>query len=547
MPKNPSNKKGKKPIRPRRGAGGRWAAPSPEPDPPDDLEAEYASLVAAEDEIPVTAGGLVIREPSPNHHYLVNPQLGDNLVSAATEDGEDVARQSRLPTGLGTTIQSSPRQPVPAPMKARARVTVETVTDEDAPHRRAPSSSYRKSNPVSRVSPESEQRDSSIGVPVAQSTPQGALHAETPFESAQSATPAVSTTRFSRNSHSINRVMREHAERAEARAKSAYEQNRAALELISKSMNNVKDAFTEAKRARDRFHDLLSVSSRSRQNARRHTEMDTPSAQQAERHAIDRVRGVADYRRRLQSQVLSPEEHQAVQPSTVSSWRLRSGMYPASLSRLVEGENASMDLGTQVSTAKFTPAEAPRDMSTHRMGVRDWVADQRRFMTLGPEPEEPELTRQRAVPPVTRTDNAFARGELNRAEPPTRRTAGERISWLDRLNHPSTSRPYERDPPPHQPPFTAPRTAAGAPGGPPSSSSSSSTATVRNTPPPRAPGTPRRLDNQAPSSSEGSRVPEYLRAHRAPTFEPVTPRGRPTPACAPNYRGAPAAAPAPTL
>ena len=44
--------------------------------------------------------------------------------------------------------------------------------------------------------------------------------------------------------------MREHAERAEARAESAYEQNRAALELISKSMENVKDAFTEARRAR---------------------------------------------------------------------------------------------------------------------------------------------------------------------------------------------------------------------------------------------------------------------------------------------------------
>ena len=60
--------------------------------------------------------------------------------------------------------------------------------------------------------------------------------------------------------------MREHAERAEARAQSAYEQNRAALELISKSMENVKDAFTEAKRACDRFHDLLSTSSRTRES-----------------------------------------------------------------------------------------------------------------------------------------------------------------------------------------------------------------------------------------------------------------------------------------
>jgi hypothetical protein len=37
--------------------------------------------------------------------------------------------------------------------------------------------------------------------------------------------------------------MREHTERAEARAKSAYDQSRAALDLISKSMNDVKGAF----------------------------------------------------------------------------------------------------------------------------------------------------------------------------------------------------------------------------------------------------------------------------------------------------------------
>lgn len=54
--------------------------------------------------------------------------------------------------------------------------------------------------------------------------------------------------------------MCEHAEQAEAHAQSAYKQNCAALEFISKSMENVKDMFTEAKRTRDRFHDLLSTS-----------------------------------------------------------------------------------------------------------------------------------------------------------------------------------------------------------------------------------------------------------------------------------------------
>ena len=40
--------------------------------------------------------------------------------------------------------------------------------------------------------------------------------------------------------------MCEHAEQAEAHAQSAYKQNCAALEFISKSMENVKDMFTEA-------------------------------------------------------------------------------------------------------------------------------------------------------------------------------------------------------------------------------------------------------------------------------------------------------------
>jgi hypothetical protein len=142
--------------------------------------------------------------------------------------------------------------------------------------------------------------------------------------------------------------------------------------------------FTEAKRARDRFHDLLSVSSRSRRSVRQHADASIPSVRRAERSAIDGLRGVADYRRRLQSDVLGSAEREEAQPSDVSSWRLRSGMYPASLSRLAEGENASMDLGTQVSTAKLTPKEAPRDINAHRMGVREWVAHQRRFRLKGP-------------------------------------------------------------------------------------------------------------------------------------------------------------------
>src|SRR5258708_11968756 len=109
-------------------------------------------------------------------------------------------------------------------------------------------------------------------------------------------------------------------------------------------MDNVRGAFTEAKRARDRYHDLLSVSSRSRRSARRHADPDTLSAHQAEREVIDRSRNVAEYQRRLRS---NAEERQEVKSSPVSSCRLRSEMYPASLSRLVEGQNDSMEPGTR--------------------------------------------------------------------------------------------------------------------------------------------------------------------------------------------------------
>ena len=211
-----------------------------------------------------------------------------------------------------------------------------------------PATSRHRMNydPMKGVSPESEQQDSVLGNPAAHSTAQNAFQGNTQFRSAVSTTPPVSNSRFSRNTQSIQRVMREHAERAEARAQSAYEQNRAALNLISESMNNVRSAFTEAKRARDRYHDLLSVSSRSRESARRRSDADAPSVHQAERGSAEDVHKVADYQRRVRSHVLGAEEHKEIQPSIVSSWHLQSGMYPASISCFVEGENASMDLGT---------------------------------------------------------------------------------------------------------------------------------------------------------------------------------------------------------
>ena len=125
------------------------------------------------------------------------------------------------------------------------------------------------------------------------------------------------------------------------------------------------------------------------------------------------------YKNLIQSRALDSEEYQAIQPSTISSWCLRSGMYPTSLSRLVEGETASMDLGTRVPTEKLAAREAPRDMNAHRMSVSKWVADQRRIWSQRPAPEVPSPTMQCAVSPVARVGDVFrTAGTLSRPPRP---------------------------------------------------------------------------------------------------------------------------------
>src|SRR5258706_10060381 len=189
------------------------------------------------------------------------------------------------------------------------------------------------------------------------------------------------------------------------------------------------------------------------------------------------------------------------------------------------------------------------------MGVREWVADVRNNPPQQPM-EEPRSTR-RSMSPAACVEEVLARsnpwGHYTTPMAPTapvapKRTAGEQVSWLDQLTQPSTSNPYARDPLPHQRPTARRGMAAGAPGESPSSSSSLSTPTVcflRTPQVPRTPKTPRCQEGPDHSSRNGSWVPEYLRAHRSLTFDPVVPGGDLTPAQNPNRRRAAAHAPAP--
>src|SRR5258706_11268453 len=162
-------------------------------------------------------------------------------------------------------------------------------------------------------------------------------------------------------------------------------------------MDNVRGVYTEARRARNRFNDLLSVSSQARESVQRRAHVISHSVSQAEQEAAEDVRRVADYQHRVCSQVLGSDEQRELQPSPVSSWRLRSGMFPASLSRVVEGQNTSMDLWTRISMAKHTPSNASRDMDAHPMGVPEWGADVRNNPPPPPM-EEPRATRRSPEP-----------------------------------------------------------------------------------------------------------------------------------------------------
>ena len=191
-----------------------------------------------------------------------------------------------------------------------------------------------------------------------------------------------------------------------------------------------------------------------------------------------------------------------------------------------------MDIDTKVSTIQFTPQEAPHNMELHRMGVHEWVADQCRNMAQEPMPKEQDPPRPWArLPPVCAADTPR---KLATAFPTMQpRATGEQVNWFDHLNHPSTSQPYEQDPPLHQQPPAYLRMATGAPGGTPSdplsSLSSSSLSTIQNPPLHGHPGpsTPGMATLFPTQGLQGSRV---LTCSQGPHLQVGDPRG-PSHAC----------------
>ena len=129
------------------------------------------------------------------------------------------------------------------------QITIKSVVDEEAgpPQQVRLLNPHAQNNTMEEASPESEQQDSVLGNPVTQSMVHYAFHENTQFQSAISVPTSENASRFLCNPQLIWQVMRKHTEQAEARVQSAYEQNHATLDLISRSMDNVRNAFTEAK------------------------------------------------------------------------------------------------------------------------------------------------------------------------------------------------------------------------------------------------------------------------------------------------------------
>src|SRR5258706_3226466 len=171
--------------------------------------------------MPVTAGGLVIREPNPRPQALecsASPTLSSEaaalIVRPASVTGWSDAYQSR--SHRSSIILSLPMSNERPRRKVRPQVTVQSVTDEEAgPYRpTSPADCHVGYDPRQRASPESAQQDSASRNSAAQSIAQNLLQDETPFHSVVSST-AANTSNFSRNPPSIRRALREHTSRPE--------------------------------------------------------------------------------------------------------------------------------------------------------------------------------------------------------------------------------------------------------------------------------------------------------------------------------------------
>jgi beta-glucanase (GH16 family) len=157
----------------------------------------------------VTAGGLVIREPSPCLSPLgppVSPQAGAVAIRPVTDNGEQATQQPPFLPVVAAITWLSPKWPQDA--QRQAQVTVETVTDEEVGlSQQAPTPIHHTYACMERASPESEQRDSILGNPIAWSMAQDAFQGNIQSHFVSSITLSINKLRSSHNTQTIKWVM----------------------------------------------------------------------------------------------------------------------------------------------------------------------------------------------------------------------------------------------------------------------------------------------------------------------------------------------------
>jgi hypothetical protein len=291
MAKRLGKSKGKRTLCAPRGSDGRFLPNLP--DPPGTLP-PLALEVPPQPEgdgngTPQPPGGLRFGDSSSSNQFYA-----ERLRTDAGPSTEGVRAEIKL----APTSQSS--RPVPErstdsevpivrlPNAHRAPVTVETVTDEDVvarrrprgetaimviggPFRAVPSMSSRghKSNAPRSSSPASYGHQNRTPVSreiVSAEDSAGANEVEELLKEAHGS-QGHRSSRFSRTSGSVERVLRQHADRAEECTQAALDLNRRAMGLLMESLESAQEARTEAVRARERFEDLLSISSCHRERA----------------------------------------------------------------------------------------------------------------------------------------------------------------------------------------------------------------------------------------------------------------------------------------
>ena len=287
MAKKPGRGKGKHPIRPLRGTDGRFLPQGT--DPP-----ELPSLAAVgsppppeddDDGPPVTARGILMLEPT-SRVEIDLVATSRELEPGASGESERSTPPRRSPTPpLSSTRPRSDRQPVTETPRIRvAPITVETTTDESArqprrprggftfaaashSHHPGPSAGYTDNRFDRFRAAWSEPEVPAKNTRGTDGEDEAAIVAELLGSNGYS-NVTVARTRSRHDTDSAERAMHSHADRAEQYTRDAFDSNRGALALLRRSMEQAQQARSEASRARERYDEILSISSRHREQIR---------------------------------------------------------------------------------------------------------------------------------------------------------------------------------------------------------------------------------------------------------------------------------------